>query len=114
VRIGILGAGDVALSLGTGLISLGHEVKVSSRNPSKENIVTWISKQGKNAAAGTFKDAAWFGDIVIVATSWSGTADAIAMADSNNFKGKIVIDVTNPLDFSKMPPGLAVGHTNSA
>jgi 8-hydroxy-5-deazaflavin:NADPH oxidoreductase len=49
-----------------------------------------------------------------MATLWTGTADAIRMADSNNFVGKIVIDVTNPLDFSTgMPPRLALGHTDS-
>ena len=61
--------------------------------------------------------AASFGDMVIIATQWDGAINAIKTADSatKNFAGKIVIDVTNPLDFSKgMPPKLAVGHTDSA
>ena len=50
-----------------------------------------------------------------LATLWAGTADAIEMADPKNLAGKVVIDVTNPLDFSKgMPPRLAIGHTDSA
>jgi 8-hydroxy-5-deazaflavin:NADPH oxidoreductase len=44
-----------------------------------------------------------------------GTVDAIKMADAKNLAGKVVVDVTNPLDFSKgMPPRLAIGHTDSA
>lgn len=51
----------------------------------------------------------------MLATLWAGTADAIRMADPSNFAGKVVIDVTNPLDFSKgMPPRLAIGHTDPA
>jgi 8-hydroxy-5-deazaflavin:NADPH oxidoreductase len=51
----------------------------------------------------------------VLATSWDGTADVIKMADPKNFAGKVVIDVTNPLEFSEgMPPRLAVGHTDSA
>ena len=51
----------------------------------------------------------------MVATLWDGTPNAIKMADPQNFKGKIVIDVTNPLDFSKgLPPKLAIGHVDSA
>jgi 8-hydroxy-5-deazaflavin:NADPH oxidoreductase len=51
----------------------------------------------------------------VLATLWAGAAEAIKMADPNSFAGKVVIDVTNPLDFSKgMPPRLAIGHTDSA
>ena len=51
----------------------------------------------------------------MLATSWAGSNDAIRMADPKNFAGKVVIDVINPLDFSKgIPPKLAIGHTDSA
>jgi predicted dinucleotide-binding enzyme len=54
--------------------------------------------------------------MIILATLWDGTINAIRMSDPiNNLAGKIVIDVINPLDFSKdMPPKLAVGHADSA
>ena len=71
-------------------------------------------EEGK-ALSGTFAEAASFGEMIVIATSWDGTSNAIKMADPKNFAGKVVIDVTNPLDFSKgMPPRLAVGHTDSA
>jgi 8-hydroxy-5-deazaflavin:NADPH oxidoreductase len=121
MKIGILGSGDVGRKLGDGLIEIGHEVKIGTRDPNKEQIVQWVRNHGEvdkqKASVGSFSEAASFGDMVIIATQWDGTINAIKMADSatKNFAGKIVIDVTNPLDFSKgMPPKLAVGHTDSA
>ncbi len=113
MQIGILGSGDVGLKLGDSFIELGHAVKVGTRSPNK--VAAWVDRHGSKASAGSFSEAAAFGEVVIIATLWDGTASAIKMADSKNFAGKVVIDVTNPLDFSKgMPPKLAVGHTDSA
>ena len=113
MKAGILGSGDVGLKLGDGFLALGHTVKIGTRNTSKENITFWITRHGKNATAGSFEEAASFGDIIILATLWSGTSDAIKLANPKNFAGKVTIDVTNPLDFSKGVPSLALGHTNS-
>jgi 8-hydroxy-5-deazaflavin:NADPH oxidoreductase len=121
MKIGILGSGDVGRKLGDGLIEIGHEVKIGTRDPNKEQIVQWLRNhcngEKQKASVGSFAEAASFGDMVIIAALWDGAINAIKMADSatKNFAGKIVIDVTNPLDFSKgMPPKLAVGHTDSA
>jgi 8-hydroxy-5-deazaflavin:NADPH oxidoreductase len=117
MNIGILGSGDVGRRLGDGLIALGHKVKIGTREPGKLDLQQWINNHGQeNAAAGTFAEAASFGDeLIFLATLWDGTRNAIKMANVKNFTGKIVIDVTNPLDFSKgMPPRLAIGHTDSA
>jgi 8-hydroxy-5-deazaflavin:NADPH oxidoreductase len=66
-------------------------------------------------SSGTFAEAASFGELDVIATLWAGTEEAIRTADPKNFAGKVVIDVTNPLDFSKgMPSRLAIGHTDSA
>ena len=117
MNIGILGSGDVGRRLGDGLIALGHKVKIGTREPGKLDLQQWINNHGQEtAAAGTFAEAASFGDeLIFLATLWDGAPNAIKMANVKNFTGKIVIDVTNPLDFSKgMPPRLAVGHTDSA
>jgi 8-hydroxy-5-deazaflavin:NADPH oxidoreductase len=118
MKTGILGSGDVGRRLGDGFIELGHMVKIGTRDPSKGEVVQWVSNHGGEegkASAGTFTDAASFGEMIVIATSWDGTSNAIKMADPTNFAGKIVIDVTNPLDFSKgMPPKLAVGYSDSA
>jgi hypothetical protein len=116
MKIGILGSGDVGRKLADGFIELGHQVKIGSRDPHQSKLTEWIDKHDKEkASSGTFADTASFGELVVLATLWTGTADAIRLADSRNFASKIIIDVTNPLDFSnRMPPRLALGHTDSA
>ena len=116
MKIGILGSGDVGRKLADGFIELGHQVKIGSRDLRQSKLTEWIDKHDKEkASSGTFADTASFGELVVLATLWTGTADAIRHADSRNFASKIVIDVTNPLDFSNgMPPRLALGHTDSA
>ena len=116
MKIGILGSGDVGRRLGDGFIELGHIVKIGSRNPNQEKITEWMVKHNKEkVSSGTFSEAASFGELNVIATSWDGAEEAIRMADPKNFAGKVVIDVINPLDFSKgMPPRLAIGHTDSA
>ena len=118
MKVGILGSGDVGRKLADGLIEIGYEIKVGTRDPTKENIVQWVHNHAtdKKASVGTFADAAAFGELVIIATLWDGIVNAIKLANpTKNFMSKIVIDVTNPLDFSKgMPPKLAIGHTDSA
>ncbi|HZD35924.1 MAG TPA: NAD(P)-binding domain-containing protein [Nitrososphaeraceae archaeon] len=124
MKIGVIGSGDVGRRLADGLLDLGHEVKIGTRDTSKKEVVEWIDKHRKkgeresaaNAYIGSFAEAASFGDdLIIISTAWSGTPNAIEMAGPDNMKNKIVIDTTNPLDFSQgLPPKMAVGHTGSA
>ena len=116
MKIGIIGSGDVGQRLADGFIGLGHTVKIGSRDPNQKKVTEWMDKHDKGvASSGTFAEAASFGELNVLATSWAGTADAIRMVDPQNFAGKVVIDVINPLDFSEgMPPRLAIGHTDSA
>ena len=112
MKIGILGSGVVGQTLGIGLVSQGHEVKLGTRDPSK--LKEWLSKVGNKASAGSFSDAAKFGEAVFIATLWLGTENAINLAGKPNFVGKIVVDVTNPLDFSNGKPEPAVSYPLSA
>jgi predicted dinucleotide-binding enzyme len=115
MRIGILGTGDVGRVLGAGFSALGHEVKIGSRDPGQEKVREWLRKAGPKAFAGTFAEAAAFGEIAVLATLWLGTENAVRLCGAQNLAGKIVIDTTNPLDFSAGgAPRLAVGHTDSA
>lgn len=116
MKIGIIGSGDVGRKLADGFIEIGHSVRIGSRDPNQSKITEWIDKHGnKNASSGTFFDTAAFGELIVLATLWTGTPEAINLAHPQNLANKVVIDVTNPLDFSKgMPPSLAVGHTDSA
>src|SRR5207245_3751669 len=69
---------------------------------------------GRNAAAGTFAESAAFGDMIVLATNGSAIEAAVDLAKPENFNGKLVIDVTNQLDFSKgPPPGMLYSPTDS-
>ena len=112
VRVGILGSGDVGKALARGFLGLGQQVKVGSRSP--EKLSDFVSQAGAGASAGTFEETAKFGDLIALATLGSGAEEAIRIAGADNFRGKVLIDATNPLDFSSgMPPKLFVGHTDS-
>ncbi|MBP1768740.1 MAG: putative oxidoreductase, coenzyme F420-dependent [Candidatus Aminicenantes bacterium] len=63
---------------------------------------------------GSFAEAAAFGEMAVLATLWIGTENAIKLAGPQNLAGKIVIDTTNPLDFSAGAPRLSIGHVDSA
>jgi len=113
MKIGILGTGDVGRALGTGFVKHGHEVKIGSREAGNEKAEAWRQKTGDKASTGTFAEAAAFGDLVVVATLWTGTENALRLAGIDNFKGKTVIDTINPLDFSTGVPRLAVTGTSA-
>ena len=98
--------------LGFGFLKQGHNVKLGTRDSSK--LEDWLKEAGDKASVGTTAEAAKFGDIIIIATGWVGTESAINSAGKENFKGKIVIDVTNPLDFSEgTPPKMTSVQGNS-
>jgi len=115
LKIGILGTGNVGHALGNGFISLGHEVKMGSRDARNEKALAWASTAGINASTGTFAEAVQFADVVILALAWAGTENALKLAGAENFAGKVVIDAVNPLVMEPGKPlGLALGCTDSA
>jgi len=113
MRIGILGTGDVGQALGRGFVVLGHEVKMGSRSAGNDKAVGWAKEAGGKASAGTFAEAASHGELVVLATLGSANESALKAAGPQTLRGKVVIDATNPLDFSGGAPQLAVGHTDS-
>lgn len=116
MKIGILGTGAVGATIGSKLVELGHQVMMGSRNAKHEKAVDFVNKhQGINAFAGTFSEAASFGEIVFNCTKGEHSLNAVNLA-GNAINGKVLIDVSNPLDFSNgMPPHLipALSNTNS-
>jgi predicted dinucleotide-binding enzyme len=114
MRIGILGSGTVAQTLGTRLVEAGHEVKLGSRTASNETAAAWAGAHRVGASHGTFEDAARFGQVLLNCTAGSASLDALDAAGAANLRGKILMDVANPLDFSRgMPPRLTVCNTDS-
>jgi len=113
MKIGILGTGIVGTTIGTKLVQLGHEVKMGSRTAGNQKALEWVKNNGSKATQGTFSDSAGFGDIVFNCTSGKHVIDALKLADEKNLKGKILIDVSNPLDFSDGTLLLTVCNTDS-
>ncbi len=114
MRYGVLGTGTVGEAIATKLVSLGHEVKMGARDPKNEKAAVWVAKQGAKASQGTFADAAGFGELLFNCTSGAGSLDALKAAGEENLSGKVLVDISNPLDFSKgMPPTLFVSNTDS-
>jgi 8-hydroxy-5-deazaflavin:NADPH oxidoreductase len=103
----------VAKFLGRGFLKEGHEVMLGSREPRK--LTSWVQESGKSASSGTFSETAKFGELVVLAVLGAKSVEAIQMAGPDNFKGKVVIDATDPLDMSGgVPPKLIGGLGNSA
>jgi predicted dinucleotide-binding enzyme len=114
MKIAILGTGNVGDTIGSKLIQLGHSVMMGSRTTSNEKALAFVAKHNGKATTGTFAEAAAFSDIVFNCTSGAGSLEALKLAEEKNLNGKILIDIANPLDFSKgMPPSLSIVNTNS-
>jgi 8-hydroxy-5-deazaflavin:NADPH oxidoreductase len=92
-RIGIIGAGKVGSAIGGAWVKRGHEVMFSSRN--LENDKALASKLGAKARAGTPKEAAKFGDVILVAVPYGALPD-VGKSLKNELNGKVVIDACNP------------------
>jgi predicted dinucleotide-binding enzyme len=113
MKIGVLGTGSVGQTIASKLVELGHEVMLGSRTANNEKALEW-AKAGGNRSAGSFEQAGAFSDIVFNCTLGAGSLEALHMAKEGNLAGKIVVDVSNPLDFSKgFPPSLLVSNTDS-
>ena len=107
MRFAVLGTGVVGPTIATRLVALGHEVMLGSRDATNERAAAWVTQTGSGASAGTFADAAAFGEMVINATAGLHSLDALAACGAGLLAGKIIVDVSNPLDFSAgFPPRL--------
>jgi 8-hydroxy-5-deazaflavin:NADPH oxidoreductase len=94
-KVGILGSGTVAQTLAGGFVKHGFSVKMGTTNPGK--LTDFIKKSGA-VTMGSFADSAKFGDLLVLAVKGKAALDVLARAGAANLKGKIVIDVTNPID----------------
>jgi predicted dinucleotide-binding enzyme len=101
MRIAILGSGVVGQALATGYTKHGHEVRIGTRQ----------SEVGGHPVDTPAGAAAW-GDLVVVAAKGAATVELVTSVKSE-IADKVVIDTTNPLDFSTGKPGLFVGWNDS-
>lgn len=110
--IGILGSGDVGRTLGAGFAARGHTVRLGTRSPERPELQQWAADTGGTVTS--FAAAAAFGDVLVLAIGWEGIESAIGLIGAENCAGKVVLDATNPLDFSDGTPRLAVSGDDSS
>jgi len=114
MKIGILGTGMVGSAIATQLVTIGHQIMMGSRTANSDAARQWLRSIDGKAQIGTFADTAAFGEIVFDCTNGANALAALRSAGQENLRGKILIQVGNPLDFSKgMPPTLTVCNTDS-
>ena len=112
MKIGIIGSGGVAQTLANAYLQKGYQVKLGTRNA--EKLAEWLEKAGENASVGSFAESAQFGEVIFLSVLGEAALNAIEMAGAENLKGKTVIDLTNPLDFSGgVPPRFTATVGNS-
>jgi predicted dinucleotide-binding enzyme len=125
MKIAVLGTGVVGQTLAEKLASLGHDVTMGTRDVKKALEGKGTDQFGRpafgqwhtnhsNIKVASFADAAASCELVINATNGMGSLNALEHAGHDNLKNKILLDVSNPLDFSHgMPPSLWVSNTDS-
>lgn len=101
MKIGIIGSGIVGRVLATAFLKESNQVMLGTRNIEKAEVVNW-KKENPDGNAGSFAEAAAFGDIIVLATGGTVITEAIGMAGKESFSGKTVIDATNPI--AALPP----------
>ncbi|HXT08517.1 MAG TPA: NAD(P)-binding domain-containing protein [Roseiarcus sp.] len=94
MKIGVLGSGTVAQTLGAGFLKHGHEVALGTRMASK--LADWGAANPR-ARILSFKDAAEFGEIVVLAVGGEVALNALNLAGEKSLNGKVVIDACNPI-----------------
>lgn len=125
MKIGIMGTGIVAQTLGAKIMKKGHDVMFGTRDVARTlqrsepdpmgnpPFAQWLQKHSR-AKLESFRDAAGFGEVIINATAGVASLAALNQAGEENLKGKILMDVANPLDLSQgLPPTFTVCNSDS-
>ena len=105
----MLGTGSVGSAIASKLVSLGHDVKMGSRSATNDKALAWVASAGSRASAGTFADAAAFGEVVFNCTNGNATLEAVRAAGADAIGDKVLVDLANRLP---LPPerGISLGE----
>src|SRR5258708_28301576 len=96
MKVAILGSGIVGQTLGGGFLKHGHQVMMGTRDPKKEEVANWVA-QTPGATAGTFSEAANFGELIVFAGFWEVLGQNVPLAGPPNFKRKNFIYTPTPI-----------------
>jgi predicted dinucleotide-binding enzyme len=114
MRVAILGTGDVGRALGKAFLAMGHEVKMGSRQAGNEKALAFVKETGGKAGQGSFAEVAKWGEWVVLATLGAANEAVIKACGAASLDGKVLVDTTNPLDFSTGKPRLSLAGNDSA
>lgn len=108
MKIAVLGTGVVGETLATKLVSLGHDVRMGSRDANHPKATAWAMRAGDHASHGTFAGAAAFAELVICAVNGEAAIEALTMAGAANLAGKPLLDLGNRLRFEPGKPPVSL------
>ncbi len=111
--VAILGNGVVGVAVAKGFAEQGYRVIFGTRDTAGAKTAEALAAV-PGATAASFAGAAKAADLAFVALPWNGVQEGLELAGARNLAGKLMIDATNPIDFSSGAPQLALGHTDSA
>jgi len=113
MRIAVLGTGTVGRVLSARLAELGHTVTLGTRDPEATRARPEV-EEVPGVALATFADAVADVDVVVVALGGAVALEVLGSLGPERLAGTVLVDVTNPLDFSAgFPPTLSVKDTDS-
>lgn len=111
MQIAVLGTGMVGRALASRFAELGHTVTVGTRDPA---VTRDRGEVPDHLTLATYADAAAGAEVVVNATPGSVSLAVLELAGPDHLAGKVLVDVSNPLDTSAgMPPTLFVKDTDS-
>lgn len=125
MKTAVLGTGMVGRTIAARLAELGHSVAIGTRDPQAAMSRTTADAMGTPAFAAwaaehptinvaRFSDAAAGAELIVNATNGGASLEVLEQVGAGNLDGRVVLDIANPLDFSKgMPPTLFVKDTDS-
>ena len=109
MKLGIIGTGSISKALCTALTHKGYSVMVGGRNLDSAREIA--GAMDHFASAGSIANAVHYGEVIFLAVPYKAVEEVLRNTDS--YRGKIVVDCTNPVVFTEYPE-LAIGHTTSA
>jgi predicted dinucleotide-binding enzyme len=125
MKIAVLGSGFAGRTLAAGLADLGHDVTIGTRDVTATRQNNEPDRMGNAGYAvwaqdfphiglASFADAAVGADLFVNATAGNGSIAALTAAGAANLGGRVLLDVSNPLEFSQgFPPNLFVKDDDS-
>jgi hypothetical protein len=109
-KIGIIGSGVVAQTLGTGFLKHGYQVMLGTSDKSK--LAEWLKGAGANALVGSFAETARYGEVLVLAVKGTIAKKVLGLMGDENLHGKTIIDATNPIADSPPVNGVLKFFTN--